>query len=494
MVANPTGAEFRALFQLGRPVPVVDTVLADLDTSLSVFIKLDDGVTSFFLESVEGDQRWSRFSVVGLGSRATFTAHRGTITISRNDATETIELPNDRTVDPLDHLRHLIDELRPADIEGLPTFVGGAVGYLAYDWVRYVEDLPDNNPNALDVADAYFSFPEVVAVHDSHTQSLSIVTWAEPDEEADDAYSAALDRIESVKKKLAKALPQSVPAAAAATDLAVTSNFDQSAFEDVVAQCRNYITAGDVFQVVPSQRLSVPLEQDPVDVYRKLRLINPSPYMFFVRCPGETVIGSSPETLVRLEDREMTLRPLAGTRPRGSSGTEDHANEQELLSDPKELAEHVMLVDLARNDLGRVAEIGSVVVDEFQAIERYSHVMHIVSNVSATLAEGKDAIDVLRATFPAGTLTGAPKVRAMEIIDEVEPERRGLYGGAVGYLDYRGNMDMAIAIRTLLVKDGLIHAQAGAGVVADSDPAREYQETLDKARASLKAIEEAPLR
>jgi anthranilate synthase component 1 len=493
MVAAPTGAEFRALFQLGRPVPVVDSVLADLDTSLSVFLKLDDGVTSFFLESVEGDQRWSRFSVVGLGSRATFTARHGVVTITRNGTTETIELPPDRSVDPLSHLRSLIDELKPAAIDGMPTFVGGAVGYLAYDWVRYVEDLPDDNPDPLGVADAFFSFPEVVAVHDSHHQSLSIVTWTEPGGDADDAYAAAVDRIEAVKRQLAEPLP-TPDHETTATDIDVTSNFTEAAFEDVVAASRRYIEAGDVFQVVPSQRLSAPLRQDPVDIYRKLRLINPSPYMFFVRCPGEVVIGSSPETLVRLEDREMTLRPLAGTRPRGASGAEDHAYEEDLLADPKELAEHVMLVDLARNDLGRVAEIGSVVVDEFQAIERYSHVMHIVSNVRATLAEGKDAIDVLRAAFPAGTLTGAPKVRAMEIIDELEPERRGLYGGAVGYLDYRGNMDMAIAIRTLLVKDGLIHAQAGAGVVADSDPAREYRETLDKAGALLKAIEEAPLR
>jgi anthranilate synthase component 1 len=493
MVANPTGAEFRALFQSARPVPVVDSVLADLDTSLSVFLKLDDGATAFFLESVEGDQRWSRFSVVGLGSRAAFTARGHTITIARNGSTQTIELAADRSVDPLDHLRGLIEELRPVDIEGLPTFAGGAVGYLAYDWVRYVEDLPDDNPNPLQVADAYFSFPEIVAVHDSQNQVLSIVTWAEPAADADAAYSAALERIESVKQRLAAPLPPSMPEAATPVELEITSNFDEEQFRGVVTKCRDYITAGDAFQVVPSQRLSVPLQQDPVAIYRKLRLVNPSPYMFFVRCPGETVIGSSPETLVRLEDREMTLRPLAGTRPRGSSGAEDHAYEEDLLSDPKELAEHVMLVDLARNDLGRVAEIGSVVVDEFQAIERYSHVMHIVSNVRATLAAGKDAIDVLRATFPAGTLTGAPKVRAMEIIDEVEPERRGLYGGAVGYLDYRGNMDMAIAIRTLLVKDGLIHAQAGAGIVADSDPAREYQETLDKARALLKSIEEAPL-
>ena len=413
MVARPSGAEFRALFQLGRPVPVVDTALADLDTALSVFLKLDDGETSFFLESVEGDQRWSRFSVVGLGSRASFRADAGMVTITVGGSERSIELPADRSEDPLDHLRELIDELRPAETDGLPTFVGGAVGYLSYDWVRYVEDIPDDNPDTLGVADAYFSFPETVAVHDSHRQSLSILTWAEPGDDADAAYAAALDRIEAVKKKLAQPIPAADSLAGADGALDISSNFDRPGFEAAVATSRSYIAAGDVFQVVPSQRLSVPLQQDPVDIYRKLRLINPSPYLFFVRCPGETVIGSSPETLVRLERREMTLRPLAGTRPRGASGAEDHALEEELLADPKEVAEHVMLVDLARNDLGRVAEIGSVVVDEFQAIERYSHVMHIVSNVRGTLLEDKDAIDLLRATFPAGTLTGAPKVRAM---------------------------------------------------------------------------------
>jgi anthranilate synthase component 1 len=490
-MVRPDRDSFRALAQRGAVVPLVREVLADLDTPLSLFLKLDDGVSSFLFESVEGGEDWSRFSIIGLGARARFTARGTRLEIERGERRETIELPADRSRDPLEHLRGLLEELRPVELPDLPAFAGGAVGYLAHDWVRYVERLPDANPDPLGVPDCFFVFPEVVLIHDRHRQRLSIIYEAQvPDpEQADAAYDAGLERIEEVLRAIEQPLPPTEPPPADPEPVELRSNVTRERYHEMVKRAKDYIQAGDVFQVVPSQRFTAPLRSDPRQIYRWLRVINPSPYLFFLRCGDHVVLGSSPETHVRLEDGEIILRPIAGTRPRGASEEEDQALERELLSDPKELAEHIMLVDLGRNDVGRVAEIGSVRVDELKVIERYSHVMHIVSNVRGRLAEGYDAIDLLRATFPAGTLTGAPKVRAMEIIDELEPERRGLYGGCVGYIDHRGNMDSCIVIRTLLIKDGQIYAQAGGGVVADSDPQAEYEESLHKARAVLRAIE-----
>ena len=494
-MVRPDRDAFRALAaragERGSAIPLVREVLADLDTPFATFLKVDDGTTAFLFESVEGGERWSRFSIIGVGARATFSSRGSRIEIRRGDRLEAFELPQDRSTDPLERLRELLARLRPLKIPDLPPFSGGAVGYLAYDWIRYVERLPDENPDNLGLPDCYFTFPEVVLIHDRKLQRLSVIAVAEVEdpELADAAYEEAAARIERTVEKLARPVHFDPPTQPAVGAAALRSSVTHEQYVEQVKRIKEYIQAGDVFQVVPSQRLSLPLTVDPLQIYRSLRVINPSPYLFFLRCDDHVILGSSPEVLVRLEGREIILRPIAGTRPRGASEAEDLARERELLSDPKELAEHLMLVDLGRNDVGRVAEIGSVQVDQFQVIERYSHVMHIVSNVRGKICEGLDAIDLLRATFPAGTLTGAPKVRAMEIIEELEPERRGLYGGSVGYIDYHGNMDTCIAIRTLLVKDGQLHVQAGGGVVADSDPEREYQESLQKAGALLRAIE-----
>ncbi len=494
-MVSPDRDTFRALAARGQPIPLLREVLADLDTPLSIFRKLDDGETTFLLESAEGGEKWGRFSFVGVGARARFRAAGGEVQISRRGELRRIALSAEHREDPLDHLRPLLQAERPVDVPGIewPRFSGGAVGYIAYDWVRYVERLPEKNPDELGVPDAFFTFPETLLVHDRLRQMLRVIHLVDvPDAaEADAAWARGVAEIERVLARLAQPLPPEPPQKASSAPLPVRSNTTRERFMATVERCKEYVRAGDIFQVVPSQRLSLPVVADPFQIYRWLRVINPSPYLFFLRCDDHVVLGSSPEVHVRLEDGEIALRPLAGTAPRGRTDEEDRAIEQRLISDPKELAEHVMLVDLGRNDVGRVAEIGSVRVDEFEVIERYSHVMHIVSNVRGRLRADRDAIDLLRATFPMGTVSGAPKVRAMEIIEELEPTRRGVYGGAVGYLDARGNMDTCIAIRTLLVKDGQIHAQAGGGIVADSDPAREYDETLHKLRAVLSAIERA---
>ena len=489
-MVRPDRESFRALARRGGVVPLVHEVLADLDTPLAIFLKIDDGRSAFLLESAEGDEAWSRFSAIGVGERARFVARDGRVEIRRGERTESIELPADRSLDPLSLLRALMDELRPVALPDLPRFAGGAVGYLSYDWVRYVEELPDANPDTLHVPDCFFRIPEVVLVHDRQRQRLSILHDVEVGDDVDAAFDAGVAVIDRVLARLEQ--PARLPEAPVPGEgpVAIQSNTTRERYHEMVKRSKEYIQAGDIFQVVPSQRLTVPLRSDPVHIYRWLRVINPSPYLFFMRCDDHIVLGSSPEIMVRLEeDGGITLRPIAGTRPRGENEEADKAHERDLLSDPKELAEHVMLVDLGRNDVGRVAEIGSVHVDEFQLIERYSHVMHIVSNVRGQLRADNDAIDLLRASFPAGTLSGAPKVRAMEIIDELESERRGIYGGTVGYVDFRGNMDMCIAIRTLLVKGDKIYAQAGGGVVADSDPEAEYEESLHKAGAVLRAIE-----
>ncbi|MEE8313389.1 MAG: anthranilate synthase component I [Myxococcota bacterium] len=496
-MVRPDRASFRALAVGGAFVPLVREVLADLDTPLATFLKVDDGETAFLFESAEGEEHWGRFSFIGIGARAVLTARAGRVEIRRGDERETIELPLDRSVDPLNYLRTLLAELRPVELPGLPRFAGGAVGYVSYDWVRYVEQLPEENPDTLGIPDCYFTIPRTVLVHDRKRQRLMIIhpVATGDGEDPDDAYARGQREIDRVLERLAQ--PLRVPTnplersdrEVGSEGTEVRSNTTRERYREVVEKAKAYIRAGDIFQVVPSQRLRVPLEADPLFIYRQLRVLNPSPYLFFLRCADHVVVGSSPEVLVRLEGDTIELRPIAGTRPRGETPEQDRQLEAELLADPKELAEHVMLVDLGRNDIGRVAEIGSVEVDEFQVIERYSHVMHIVSNIRGKLKPDCEWIDLLRATFPAGTLTGAPKIRAMEIIEELEPERRGLYGGSVGYIDYHGNMDMCIAIRTLLIKDDQIYVQAGGGVVADSDPELEYQESLHKARGPLQAIE-----
>ncbi len=489
-MVRPDVETFRTLARSGTAVPLVREVLADLDTALAIFLKVDDGRYSFLFESNEGGEHWGRYSFIGIGARALFRAHSGRVEIRRGDEFRAIALAPDRSDDPLDHLRSLLRELAPAKLPDLPRFSGGAVGYVSYDWVRYVERLPETNPDPLGVPDCWFVVPETVLVHDRTRQRLTIIHDLEigKGESVEAAYERGLRVLDAVERSLAQPTPRQPEVAADAAPLTPASNVTRERFVEMVKRCQEYIHAGDIFQVVPSQRFTIPQRCEPFSIYRQLRVLNPSPYLFFIRCGDHVVLGSSPEIHVRLTDGLIELRPLAGTAPRGATPEEDKQIEQRLLADPKELAEHVMLVDLGRNDVGRVAQIGSVLVDEFEVIERYSHVMHIVSNVRGRLRVDKDAIDLLRATFPAGTVSGAPKVRAMEVIEEVEPERRGLYAGCVGYFDYYGNMDTCIALRTLLVKDGNLYVQAGGGVVADSDPDKEFQETLHKAGALMRAI------
>jgi len=488
-VLRPSQDAFADLASRGNLVPIVRELLADMDTPVSLFKKLDDGETSFLFESVEGGEKWGRYSFIGTGARAIFRA-RGQV-VEWTDATGTERIRVDG--DPLVVLRERLAAYRPVSLEGipLPRFLGGAVGMVSYDWVRFVETLPDGNPDEVDMPELWFALPEVVVVHDRVRKHAYVVRYVETPPGADLAalYAEAEALIDRVVVTLRNPLPAEplTPPVRAPMDVKRSTTREQ--FHEMVKRAKDYIEAGDIFQVVLSQQFRIPLQVDPFSIYRHLRVINPSPYLFFLRCEGAVMIGSSPEILVRLEDGKVDVRPIAGTRPRGRTPEEDADLAEELLADPKERAEHLMLVDLGRNDVGRVAKTGSVHVNEFEMIERYSHVMHIVSNVQGELREDCDWLDLLRATFPAGTLSGAPKVRAMQIIDELETLRRGPYGGCVGYIDYSGNMDTAIAIRTLLVKEGEIYLRAGAGIVADSDPEAEFQETLNKGRALIEAID-----
>ena len=382
---------------------------------------------------------------------------------------------------------------QPVELQELPRFFGGAVGYLGYDMVRFVEDLPTDNPREIGTWDSCFLLTETLLIFDNMRQTIKVVCNAhiEEGDELSEVYQKATAAIDGLIAKLRKPLVLAAQEEGQQAELELTPNFERQQFEQAVEACKEYVRAGDVFQVVLSQRFSGDLTCDPFDIYRALRTINPSPYMFFLRFGETLVVGASPEVLVRKEGSRVDVRPIAGTRPRGATVDADITLEQELLADEKELAEHIMLVDLGRNDLGRVCKTGTVEVSELKVIERYSHVMHIVSNVKGELAEGCDAFDVFRATFPAGTLSGAPKIRAMEIIDEFEPCRREIYGGAVGYFSFNGNMDTAIAIRTLVIHNNKIHLQAGAGIVADSIPSAEYEETLNKAQGVVKAIDKA---
>jgi anthranilate synthase component 1 len=490
-VLLPSQEAFEDLASRGNLVPVVREVLADHDTPLSVFRKLDDGRTSFLLESVEGAERWARYSFIGSGARAIFRARGAEVEWVEGERVERRSAP----ADPLEVLREKLAALRAVTPEGveLPPFLGGAVGVVCYDWVRFVERLPEKNPDEVGLPDLWFVLPETLVVFDNHRHTALCVRQVELRAGADRRalYREAEAELERVVQRLREPLPAPPRREPLRAPMDVQRSMTREAFHEIVKRAKDYIEAGDIFQVVLSQQFRVPLQVDPFTIYRHLRRINPSPYLFFLRCEGPVLIGSSPEIHVRLENGRIDLRPIAGTRPRGRDEAEDRALEQEMLHDPKERAEHLMLVDLGRNDVGRVAETGSVEVNEFYAVERYSHVMHLVSNVRGRLRRGLDWLDVLRATFPAGTLSGAPKVRAMEIIEELETLRRGFYGGCVGYVDYGGNMDTAIAIRTMLVKDGAIYLRAGAGVVADSDPELEYQECASKARALIQAIDMA---
>jgi anthranilate synthase component 1 len=482
----PSREKFQSYAAKGNLIPVYREVLADMETPVSAFRKIDDGRNSFLLESIAGGEKWARYSFLGSGPGKVFRCRGEFFEVLENGQI----VRSGNSTDPLRHLKGLMEGYRPVEVEGLPRFFGGMVGYFGYDMVRFFEELPNCNPNEIGTYDACFLLTEKLIIFDNVRQMIKVVCNVEvPEgEDLDLAYQRAVDTIDGMIAQLRKPVPLSCDRAGGESAEEFTSNFTRSEFEAAVERCKEYVRAGDIIQVVLSQRFSGQLGAQPFDVYRALRTLNPSPYMFFLRFGETLVIGASPEVLVRKVDAEVEVRPIAGTRPRGATPEEDLLLEEELLADPKECAEHIMLVDLGRNDLGRVCRTGSVEVTDLMVIERYSHVMHIVSNVRGLLKEGVDAFDVLRATFPAGTLSGAPKIRAMEIIDELEPCRREIYGGAVGYFSFSGNMDMAIAIRTLVVHQGRIYLQAGAGIVADSDPSAEHQETINKAQGVMKAV------
>lgn len=485
-----TEQEFFDLVREGyNRIPLVAELPGDLETPLSVYLKLAAAPYSYLLESVVGGERFGRYSFIGLPARTVLRV-RGHLLFVEVDGKQVEEhtLP-----DPLAFIAEFQARYKAAPVAGLPRFTGGLAGYFGYDTIRYIEKrlTPENNPellakrDALHTPDILLMLTEELAVFDNLAGKLYLITHADPMQT--EAYSTGHLRLAALTEQLKTPvnLPNETPSAEAEPE----SEFGEAEFKAAVQKAKDYIAAGDIMQVVLSQRMSRPFTASPLSLYRALRSLNPSPYMFYYDLGGFHVVGSSPEILVRLEGGDVTLRPIAGTRPRGLTREDDERLAAELLADPKECAEHLQLLDLGRNDTGRVAVTGSVRVTEHMQIERYSHVMHIVSNVEGKLKPGLIALDVLRASFPAGTVSGAPKVRAMEIIDELEPSKRGIYAGAVGYLGFNGDMDLAIAIRTAVVKDGMLYAQAGAGIVADSIPDNEWMETLNKARAVIRAAE-----
>lgn len=486
---RPSPDEFAELATEGNCIPVVREILADLDTPLSLFRRLDDGRASFLFESVEGGEKWARYSFMGAGARAVFRARGSQVEWTEGGETRRSTAEGD----PLEVLRAHLAGVRPVELPGveLPRFTGGAVGMVGWDWVRFVERIPDANPDELGLPDLWWVFPETVVVYDNirHTALIVRHVHLAPGDDPRARYEEAVRALAGTVETLREPLPREPRREPVRAPMEVRRSMEREAYQEIVKRAKEYVEAGDVFQVVLGVRIEVPLQVDPFLLYRQLRNVNPSPYLFFMRLEGPVLIGSSPEILVRLEDGRIDLRPIAGTRRRGRDAEDDRRMEAELLADPKERAEHVMLVDLGRNDVGRVAETGSVAVSEYAVIERYSHVMHIVSNVHGRLRPGLDWLDLLRATFPAGTLSGAPKVRAMEIIDELETVRRGPFGGCVGYVDHSGNMDTAITIRTMLALDDRLVLQAGAGVVLDSVPELEFKECMNKARALIHAID-----
>ena len=487
-IYTPSREEFKGSARAGDLIPVYREILADRLTPVSAFEKISEGAGSFLLESVEGGERLARYSFLGSRPFLTFSSKDGSATITEGAESRTIPLPPEQ--DPLHVLKGVLSRYRFVETPGLPRFCGGAVGYLSYDIVRYFENLPDRTVDDLGLDDCHLLFTESLLIFDHVKHRVKVLCNARVGDNAESAYDRAVERIEELVAKLRTPVMYE-PTRPGARKPPVEVNMQRETFEKCVSRCIEYIMAGDAFQVVPSQRFAVKLDARPFDVYRALRSVNPSPYMYFLDLGGRYIAGSSPEILVTVEDRTVTVRPIAGTRPRGIDAAEDERLERELLADEKERAEHIMLIDLGRNDVGRVSEYGTVRVDQLMVIERYSHVMHIVSNVSGKLNAENDVFDVMRACFPAGTLTGAPKVRAMEIIEELEPTRRGLYGGAVGYFSFNGDMDFAIAIRTAWIHGDTAYVQAGGGVVADSVPALEYQESVNKARALIAAIEMA---
>jgi anthranilate synthase component I len=484
---TPSREEIHELFQQGDLVPVYRRLLADLETPVSVYLKLaQTGDVSFLLESVEGGEQVGRYSFLGVNPSGVVTFKDGQITRNKGGQVTTRSLQPGE--DPLDALKTEFEGVKPVRLEGLRRLVGGAVGYIGYDIVRHFERLPETTVSDLGLPEMAFLLPDTLVIFDHAKHQLIIMANAHNTGNPDAAYQDAIRRIDQIVVALGKPLPD-IPMPEKVLEEELQSNIPREKFEENVRIAKEYIAAGDAFQIVLSQRFTRKTTASPLMIYRAVRALNPSPYMFFLKFGDDfTLMGASPEMLVRLEDGVATTRPLAGTRKRGKNEAEDKALEAELLDDPKERAEHVMLVDLGRNDLGRVCEYGTVKVTDMMNIERYSHVMHIVSNVDGRVRKGVDAFDLFRATFPAGTLSGAPKVRAMEIIEELEDTRRGPYGGAVGYFSFDGSMDTCITIRALIMQGDTVYIQAGAGIVADSDPATEYEETVNKARALAVAI------
>ncbi len=488
---RPDYKEFKKKTKEGNLIPVYREILADLETPLSAFLKLK-GKRCFLFESVEGGEKWARYSIIGSNPSVVIEGTGKDLTIKRGQHREKVRAEND----PLEIVSAELKKYKPVVMPGLPRFFGGFVGYIGYDTVRYFEKLPDFGHSGLDLPDIFLMLTDTLVVFDNLSHKIKVISNAHIEDSPEKAYEKAQEKIDAIVRKLKS--KASVPGRKTPDDNRASfrkkpfsSNFSKKDFTKAVEKTKGYIVAGDVIQTVISQNFERETDIPPINAYRALRVINPSPYMYYLETGKCTIAGSSPEILVRVEGDTVELRPIAGTRRRGHTQEEDLFFEEELKADPKELAEHIMLVDLGRNDTGRVAKTGTVKVTELMSVERYSHVMHLVSNVVGKLKAKHDAFDVLRASFPAGTVSGAPKIRAMEIIEELEPTKRGPYAGSVGYFDFSGNMDMCITIRTIIFKNGKAHIQAGAGIVADSDPQLEYKETVNKAKGMFKAIEMA---
>ncbi len=484
----PSLAEFKNLARQGNVVPVYEEVHFDWETPISAFRKIDDGEFSFLLESVEGGEKWGRYSFLGSAPSHLFRSRGEDFEILKNGEI----LQKGKAKDPLQALEGFLRNFHPSSHDSLPRFFGGAVGYVNYDVVRSFERLPALLPQDLPLYDCLFMITDTLLVFDNLKQKIRVIANIFLDESLppEEAYREGEKKIAGIVARLQSPAPP-FPRKNSSSPLPLQTNLSREEFMKSVEKAKEYIQAGDVIQVILSQQFSTELRCEPFDVYRALRSINPSPYLFYLKMNDAVLLGASPEVMVRLEEKKIELRPLAGTRRRGKTKEEDLEMEKDLLSDEKERAEHIMLVDLGRNDVGRVAEIGSVEVTELMGVERYSHVMHIVSNIRGHLAPGKSGFDVFRATFPAGTVSGSPKIRAMEIIEELEPVRRGPYAGAVGYFSFSGNMDTCITIRSIFIKDGKAYIQVGAGIVADSEPEKEFEETINKGQAIFRAIRQA---
>lgn len=490
MAHFPSFDEFCQYARSSNLIPIYRRLTSDILTPVSAFCKIREGEHSFLFESVVGGERHGRYSFLGSGPFARIDAYESQVNLVEGNLKKSIE-----TRDPLGVVEEALRKYQSPQIAGLPRFSGGAVGYAGYDTIRYVEHLPNPPQDDRKLPDLSFAFYDRMVIFDHVTKTVAVVCHAHVDRnDLEKSYQHACQRVDQLVERLQQGVADlqltDVDPTGKVT-LNWTSNFDPQGFIQIVERAKEYIRAGDIFQIVLSQRLKTTTRARPFDIYRALRVVNPSPFMFYLQSGNTHLVGASPEIMTRVENRQVTIRPLAGTRRRGQNADEDQQLEKELLADPKERAEHVMLVDLGRNDVGRIAEIGSVKLSELMTVERYSHVMHISSTVTGTLGESKNAFDALRSCLPAGTLSGAPKIRAMEIIDELEPHRRGPYGGAVGYIDFSGNMDTCIALRTMVIQGQTVYVQAGAGIVADSQPEEEYQETLNKAMGLLRALQVA---